>query len=122
MTGQPKPFQIIARWGVWIAVAGILGASDCLAAEVGKTAGTIRKITPMRSIGTHRANDQAEGDFDIIGILNQLESDRIVVGNNEMKPVSGLRTGDVKLSNMVGVKLNSSGKVVKIEVIYNDPH
>jgi hypothetical protein len=54
--------------------------------------------------------------------LNVLENDRIVVGNSELKPASGLKTSHMELSNIVGVKVNKSGEVVKIETIYNDPH
>jgi hypothetical protein len=108
---------------VWIAVIGILTLPGSAAAESGNAGTAIRDITPMTEIGAHGANMKNPEDyFDIVGILNVLENDRIVVGNSELKPASGLKTSHMELSNIVGVKVNKSGEVVKIETIYNDPH
>jgi hypothetical protein len=108
---------------VSMAIIGILTLPGSAAAKSGN-AGTaaIHDITPMTEIGAHRVNIDAEDYFDIVGILNVLENDRIVVGNDELKPASGLNTAHVALSNTVGVKINRSGEVVKIETIYDDPH
>lgn len=107
---------------VWIAIFSILALPGGAAAGSGNAGTAIRDITPMTEIGAHRVNMNAEDYFDIVGILNVLENDRIVVGNDELRPASGLNTAHVALSNIVGVKLNRSGKVVRIETIHDDPH
>ena len=122
MVRQRKTFPYIARVLAWVAIGGMVAASGCLAAEGNHTAGGIRRITPMFEMGSNQIDVQAENYFDIVGILNVLENDRIVVGNNELRPASGLRTSGVELSNTVGVKLNQSGEVVQMGLIHNDPH
>lgn len=107
---------------VWVALISTMTFPAGAVAETGNNGTTIRSITPMTEPGAHRSDISPEDYFDIVGILNVLENSRIVVGNSELTPASGLRTSHVALSNIVGVKLNQSGKVITIETIYDDPH
>jgi hypothetical protein len=101
MARKASACKIITGCFVWVAITVIWPVVGCLAAELDNAAGVIRQITPMTERSTHRSTIKAEDHFDIVGILNLAESNRIIVGNSELRVSSGLNTSRLGLSNIV---------------------
>jgi hypothetical protein len=103
------------------AAAGFWLPSEAGAADKGSS---IRTITPVGE-GTNyssRVNMRAEEYFDVVGTLNLIESDRVVIGDRELTLAGGAKTHQVELDNLVGAKLNSDGEAVVIDLISDEPN
>jgi len=84
----------------------------------------IRTITPAGEGANYssRVNMRAEDYFDVVGILNLIESDRVIIGDRELTLAGGAKTYRVELYNIVGAKLNSAGEAVVIDLISDEPN
>ena len=71
---------------------------------------------------SRRVNMRAEDTFDVIGNLNLIESDRVIIGDRELPLASGAKIYRVDLSNLVGAKLNGAGEAVVVDLISDAPH
>jgi len=119
MVRKAKTFKIITGCFLWMAITGIWLALGCLTADAGTK---IRPITPMGEMGGHRVNVSAEDYFDVVGILNLIESDRIIVGDRQLTIAPGMSFSRARQWNLVGVKLNRAGEVVAFEIISDEPN
>lgn len=119
MARKAKTFKIITGCFLWMAITGIWPAPGCLTADAGTK---IRPITPMGEMGGHRVNVSAEDYFDVVGILNLIEGDRMIIGDRELKIAPGVNTSRARQFNLVGAKLNKVGEVVVFETISDEPN
>jgi hypothetical protein len=85
---------------------------------------SIRTITPVGEGANYRSrvNMRAEDYFDVVGNLNLIESDRVIIGDRELTLAGGAKVYRVELHNEVGAKLNSAGEVVVIDLISDEPN
>lgn len=85
---------------------------------------SIRTITPVGEGANYsrRVNVRVEDYFDVVGILNLIESDRVIIGDRELTLAGGAKTYRVELYNIVGAKLNSAGEAVVIDLISDEPN
>ena len=108
----------IAVQAILLLTIGVVLASECLAAD---KISKIRPITSTESAG-RALNIRAEDYFDVVGTLNLIESNRVVIGNTELGLAGGTRTSGVSLYDQVGARLNKKGEVTSIEVISDIPN
>lgn len=116
-----NPNKIIAPILLWVMVAGVGPTSGALAAD---SAAGIRPITPLGETSSfrQRADIRPQDYFDVIGILNLMENDRVVIGDRELTLAPGVRTSRARQFNLVGAKLNRAGEVVVFDVISDEPN
>ena len=117
-----KALTMITRSLVWVVITGIWLASSCLAEETGSAAWAIQDITPMTEMSTLNTDIRAEDYFDIVGTLNLIEGNRVIVDDRELKIASGVSTSLVRQWNLVGIKLNTAGDVLVFEKLSDEPH
>lgn len=103
-------------WMVFTAFWLSFGASE---AEAGRT---IRQITPMLEMTNHQANVRATDYYDVVGTLNLIESDRMIIGDKELKIAPGVKISRSSQWNLVGAKLDKAGAVVVVETISDEPN
>jgi hypothetical protein len=121
MSRKSNPIKTILVVFLWVAAAGFWLAPGTIAAESG---GGIRKITSMGETKSYQqqAHFRAEAYFDVIGILNLIESDRVVIGDRELSLAPGVKNSRARQYDLVGAKLNNTGAAVVIDVISNEPN
>ena len=100
----------------------ILTAASGLAGNQDGDGATIRSITSMADTESAQIGVSSREYFDLVGILNQVDGNQIVIGNTEVTLASGVGTSGLALYNVVGAKLDTSGKVVKLALISNEPN
>lgn len=122
MFPQFNTLKTVFRWVVILAVTLCGITSPSLAGEAGKSRPAIRPLKSVAEMGPSRMDLNAEDYFDIVGILNLVETGRIVVGNSELRIRSGVHRSGIELWNLVGVKLNKNGEVVVLEKISDEPN
>lgn len=119
-----NPNKIITPIVLWVMVAGVAGFGPTAGAIAADFAAGIRRITPMGEEGSfrQRADMRAEDYFDVIGILNLMENDRVIIGDRELPLASGVSTSRARQFNLVGAKLNQAGDVVVFDIISDEPN
>jgi hypothetical protein len=70
----------------------------------------------------HADSIQAGDYFDVIGTLNLLESDRVIIGDSELPLAPGAKIRGVRQYNTVGAKLNKTGEAVVVDLIFDEPN
>lgn len=100
----------------------MLTVSSGQAAGLKKTGSTIRTITPMTEVSSHRADLNAADYFDIFGILNTIEGNRVTIGDRELTLAPGVGTSGMNQWNLVGANLNNAGEVVVLELVSDEPN
>ena len=118
MSIKRKAFMMVPRCMVLILVIGLWPGSGCLAADGFLK---IRSITAAES-AVRPVNVRPEDNFDIVGTLNRIESNRVVIGNSKLRLASGADSSGVSKYDQVGAKLNKKGEVTAIELISDIPH
>lgn len=118
MSIKRKAFMMVPRCMVLILVIGLWPGSGCLAADGFLK---IRSITAAES-AVRPVNVRPEDNFDIVGTLNRIESNRVVIGNSKLRLASGASTSGVSQYDQVGAQLNQKGEVTAIELISDIPH
>ena len=108
--------------GVWLATPGLtadhtLGAKKQISNRV-----TIRSIRPIGEGSYTDPNLRPEQVFDVVGSLNEVDGNRIVIGDRELVTASGVNAQGISTGSLVGAKLDNSGAVVAIETISDEPH
>jgi hypothetical protein len=121
MVNKSNPMKIILPVLILAAAAGFWLPAEAGAADTGQS---IRTITPVGEGANYssRVNMRAEDYFDVVGILNLIESDRVVIGDRELTLTGSAKTYRVELYNEVGAKLNSDGEAVVIDLISDEPN
>ena len=119
MSRKLNPLKMIIPGLLWAVIAGIWLTPGAFAAETGSA---IRQISPMGEMSASRADIRAEDYFDVIGILNLIEGDRMIIGDRELKIAPGVNTSRARQFNLVGAKLNKVGEVVVFETISDEPN
>jgi len=114
-----KAFIITIRCMVSILVIGLYQAPDCLAAD---KVLKIRSITPLIEMSTLPEDTKAEDYFDIVGTLNLIEGNQVIIGNTTLELSGGVNTSDASLNDQVGVLLNKKGEVKAIAVVSDVPN
>jgi len=104
---------------VWIVITAFWPTAGAITAEAGQT---IRQITPMREMANHQVDVRAHDYFDVVGRLNLIERDRMIIGDRELKIAPGVNTSRSRQWNLVGAKLNQAGEVVMFETISDQPN
>jgi len=116
----------VKKYGQVLILSAITGfvmmASTGLAAEPGRTNRKIRTITPMREVSIHRSNLNAHDHFDVVGVLNLYDGNRVTIGDRELTIAPGVRTSRVAQYNLVGANLNKAGEIVVFELVSDDPN
>lgn len=102
-----------------MAVAGSWMVSGCLAADNGMS---IRRITPIIELNAPAADIRAEDYFDVVGTLNLIESDRLIIGDRALSLSSTVKASGIKKWDHVGAKLNSAGEVVALVKLTDESH
>lgn len=108
-----------------IALAGMLVILTVTSGSAGDRYGdgtTIRSITSMADTENPRIEVSSREYFDLVGILNLVDGNRIIIGNTEVTLATGVGTSGLDLYNFVGAKLNTSGEVAILELISNEPN
>lgn len=82
----------------------------------------IRNISPVRDRGNPDSNLRPEQVFDVVGSLNSVDGNRIVIGDKELFTASDVSAQGIAISSQVGAKLNKNGQIVSIEKITDDLH
>lgn len=106
----------------WAMAAGFWLPSGAEAADAN---GSIRAITPVgETINYQRqaGSTQAEDYFDVIGILNLNESDRVIIGDHELPLSRGAKIRGVSQYDTVGARLNEAGEAVIVDLISDEPN
>ena len=116
----------INRMGKWIVVtaslmAGLLTASTSLAGDAGGAQG-LRSITPIRERGSHQRNVNPADYFEIIGILNSIDGNQVLIGDRQLTLAPGVGTYGMSQYNTVGANLNNAGQVTALELISDEPN
>jgi hypothetical protein len=123
---MPLRIDTIKKYGQVFILSAIMGfvitTSTGLAAEPGRTSGEIRTITPMRERSIHRSNLNAQDYFDVVGVLNQIDGNRVTIGDRELTIAPGVRTSRANQYNLVGANLNKAGEIVVFELVSDDPN
>lgn len=123
---MPLKIDTVKKYGQVFILSAITGlvitASTGLAAEPGKTSGKIRTITPMREVSIHRSNLNAQDYFDVVGVLNLIDGNRVTIGDRELTIAPGVRTSRINQYNLVGANLNKAGEIVVFELVSDDPN
>ena len=124
MSRKLNPIKMIVLILLWVMVAGGAGfgpTSNAIAAD--STAG-IRPITPMGETGSfrQRADIRPQDYFDVVGILNLLENDRVIIGDRALPIAPGVRPFWARPFTLVGAKLNRAGEVVVVDIISDEPN
>ncbi len=114
-----KTLKMSTQCLVWVVATGIWLAPGCLASETGSR---IQQITPMEEVGSYQANIRAEDYFDVVGTLDLVENDRVIIGNRELTIAPGVNTSQAQKWNLVGVQLNQAGEVVVFETVSDEPN
>jgi hypothetical protein len=106
---------------LWAATAALWLPSGAGAADSGWS---IRTITPVGETADYRGHARiaVEDTFDVIGLLNRNESDRVIIGDRELLLAPGAKIYRVSLNNLVGAKLNEAGEAVVVDLISDAPH
>ncbi|BBO67494.1 hypothetical protein DSCA_14240 [Desulfosarcina alkanivorans] len=104
---------------IGVVVAGTWMVSGCLAADKGVS---IRSITPILELNSPEANIRAQDYFDVVGTLNLVESDRIIIGDRVLSLSSGVKASGIQKWDHVGAKLNPAGEVVSLVKLTDEPH
>lgn len=118
MSIKRKAFMMVPRCMVFILVIGLWPGSGCFAAD-GLL--RVRSITSAES-AVRPVNVRPEDNFDIVGTLNRIESNRVVIGNSKLRLAGGASTSGVSKYDQVGAQLNQKGEVTAIELISDIPH
>lgn len=103
----------------WIVVTGFWLTSGVFDAEAGNA---IRRITPMREMANYQVDVRAHDYFDVVGRLNLIENDRMIIGDRELNIAPGVNTSRARQWNLVGAKLNKAGEVMAFETISDEPN
>ncbi len=121
MSRKLNPIKMITPILLWAVVAGFGLASGAIAADYGSG---IRKISPMGETVNYsrQADIRAEDYFDVVGILNRVENDRVIIGDRELILGPGVSTSLARQYNLVGAKLNRAGEVVVFDTISDEPN
>jgi hypothetical protein len=119
MPYQCNALKYSLRLLVWIAIIACWPTAGALAADAGHA---IRQITPMREMVNHQLDVRAVNHFDIVGTLNLIESDRMTIGDRELKIAPGVDTSRARQWNLVGAKLNQAGEILVLETISDEPN
>ncbi len=110
------------KWIFALAVMLVmLTAAMGLAGDGADGGTTIRSIPSMEGMESPQIQVSAGAYFDLVGILNKVDGSQIIIGNTEVSLANGVSASGLNLYNVVGAKLNSSGNVVVLELISNDP-
>jgi hypothetical protein len=112
--------------GKWIVVTAalmtsLLTASTSLADDGDRTHG-IRSITPIGERGSYQRNVNAADYFDIIGILNSVDGNQVIIGDRQLTLAPGVSTRGMSQYNTVGANVNNAGQVTALELISNEPN
>ena len=119
MPNQCNALKYSLRLVVWMVITASWLISGACEAEAGRT---IRQITPMLEMTHHQVNVRPSDYFDVVGTLNLIEGDRMIIGDRELKIASGAKISRSSQWNLVGAKLDKSGAVVVVETISDEPN
>lgn len=108
--------------GGWLATAG-LSAEDGTAAQNNPAASvSISKIRPVGEGTATQRHVLAQDVFDVVGSLNSIDGNRVIVGDRAYTIASGVNASGIEKWYEVGLNLNDSGEVVALEIISTEPH
>jgi hypothetical protein len=112
--------------GKWIVVtaslmASLLTASTSLAGDAASAQG-LRSITPIREGGSYQRNVNAADYFEIIGVLNSIDGNQVIIGDRQLTLAPGVGTHGMSQYNTVGANLNNAGQVTALELISDEPN
>jgi hypothetical protein len=82
----------------------------------------IHTITPMTEISTYNPNVNAADYFDVVGILNSIDGNKVIIGDRQLTLAPGVSTYGLSQYNLVGANLDSAGSVVALELISDKPN
>lgn len=123
------PTKRIVRHLAVMVVAGLLAATVGSAAEkkvhlrfapMKKVA--IRNIQPVGEGSYTDGNVRPEQVFDVVGSLNAVDGNQIVIGDRSLTLASGVNAGGIAKWSQVGAKLDHAGQVARLEIISDEPH
>ena len=114
------------KFGQGFMVSAMVGALAMafigLAADSAIAGNGIRKMTPMTEISRHQSNLSAWEYFDVVGLLNTIDGNQVIIGDRELNLASGVSTAGLNLWNLVGANLNDAGEVIALELVSDDPN
>ena len=119
MPNQCNALKYNLKLMAWMVITAFWSTGGPLTAEAGQA---IRQITPMREMTNHQVDVRAHDYFDVVGRLNLIENDRMIIGDRELKIAPGVNTSRSRQWNLVGAKLNQDGEVVVFETISDQPN
>jgi hypothetical protein len=122
MSAMQKALTQIVQGTVIVAIAILLTAPASTAGEVGSPVPTINTITPPTQLDTARTNIRANDYFDVVGRLNLIKSNLVVIGNRKLTVKPGLGLSGVRRYNLVGANLDEKGNVVALKKITDAPN
>jgi hypothetical protein len=122
MSFKRNAFAWIARWTMTTGIAGLFLVPACLAGQNGKAIPAIRAITPVTELDASRTNIRAENYFDVVGRLNLINSNQVVIGNRKLTVSPGVSLSGIGKFNLVGANLDKHGNVVELEKISDEPN
>ena len=122
MIMKKNAYSRMVRWTLMTGIAGLFMVPACLAGQTGKAIPAIRTITPVTESNASHTNIRAENAFDVVGRLNLIKSNQVVIGNRKLTVKPGLSFSGVGRYNLVGATLDEHGNVVALEKISDEPN
>lgn len=124
-----KSINTVAGCLIGILIAGGCMATSGLASDKGyrmKKNGTanvaIRQIRHVRESSVPDTNIRPQDVFDVVGTLNAMDGNRITVADRKLTLAPNVSASGITKWAEVGVKLNTAGEVVVIEIVSDEPH
>jgi hypothetical protein len=122
MIMKKNAYSRMVRWTLMTGIAGLFMVPVCLAGQTGKAIPAIRTITPVTELDASRTNIRAENAFDVVGRLNLIKSNQVVIGNRKLTVKPGLNLSGIGKYNLVGANLDQDGNVVALKKISDEPN
>ena len=108
--------------GGWLATAGLAADKGIRMQKTGTSIVAIRQIKPYGESSASNAKIRPQDVFDVVGTLNAIAGDRITIANRQLTLAPAVSAAGIAKWAEVGVKLNTAGEVVAIEIISDEPH
>jgi hypothetical protein len=100
----------------------VITTSTGLAADPDRISSKIRTITPMGEASFHPSNLNAQDYFDVVGVLNLIDGNRVTIGDRDLTLAPGVRTSRINQYNLVGANLNKAGEIIVFELVSDEPN
>ena len=108
--------------GGWLAADGLAADEGIRMNNADTATVAIRQIRHVRETSVPDATIRPQDVFDVVGTLNAIAGDRITIANRQLTLAPAVSAAGIAKWAEVGVKLNTAGEVVEIEIVSDEPH